>query len=204
MQVERRAIRLLDCLVEMQPILYNEKPTNIYTMERIDNLDKKILQIIMKNARIPSKDVAQECGVSRAAVHQRIQRMIDMNVITGSGYHVDPKTMGYTTCTYIGIKLERGSMYRTVVPELEKIPEVVECHFVTGKYALLVKIYCFDNDHLMEILLNTVQKIPYILATETMIALDEAIDRQVWVKDYRRTSYSDGTKKSSPSEMADD
>ena len=91
-------------------------------MERIDNLDKKILQIIMKNARIPSKDVAQECGVSRAAVHQRIQRMIDMNVITGSGYHVDPKTMGYTTCTYIGIKLERGSMYRTVVPELEKIP----------------------------------------------------------------------------------
>lgn len=71
-------------------------------MERIDNLDKKILQIIMKNARIPSKDVAQECGVSRAAVHQRIQRMIDMNVITGSGYHVDPKTMGYTTCTYIG------------------------------------------------------------------------------------------------------
>ena len=102
-------------------------------MERIDNLDKKILQIIMKNARIPSKDVAQECGVSRAAVHQRIQRMIDMNVITGSGYHVDPKTMGYTTCTYIGIKLERGSMYRTVVPELEKIPEVVECHFTTGQ-----------------------------------------------------------------------
>lgn len=86
---------------------------------------------------------------------------------------------------------------------LKKIPEVVECHFVTGKYALLVKIYCFDNDHLMEILLNTVQKIPYILATETMIALDEAIDRQVWVKDYRRTSYSDVTKKSSPSEMAD-
>ncbi|MDO4511871.1 MAG: Lrp/AsnC family transcriptional regulator, partial [Bacteroidales bacterium] len=117
-------------------------------MERIDNLDKKILQIIMKNARIPSKDVAQECGVSRAAVHQRIQRMIDMKVITGSGYHVDPKMLGYTTCTYIGIKLERGSMYRTVVPELEKIPEIVECHFTTGAYTMLVKLYARDNQHL--------------------------------------------------------
>ena len=70
----------------------------------------------------------------------------------------------------------------------------MECHFVTGKYALLVKIYCFDNDHLMEILLNTIQKIPYILSTETMIALDEAIDRQVCVKDYRNTSYSGSNK----------
>ena len=69
-------------------------------MERIDNLDKKILDIIMKNARIPSKDVAMECGVSRAAIHQRIQRMIDVGVIAGSGYIVNPKTLGYTTCTF--------------------------------------------------------------------------------------------------------
>jgi len=84
--------------------------------------------------------------------------------------------------------------YNEVVANLRKIPEVVECHFVTGKYALLVKIYCFDNDHLMEILLNTIQKIPYIQATDTMIALDEAIDRQVWVKDYNSTSFSGSTK----------
>ena len=104
-------------------------------MEKLDTLDKKILDIIMTNARIPSKDVAQECGVSRAAVHQRIQRMIDQNIITGSGYHVNPKALGYSTCTYIGVNLERGAMYRTVVPELEKIPEVVECHFTTGPYS---------------------------------------------------------------------
>ena len=107
-------------------------------MEKIDNLDRKILEIIMKNARIPSKDVALECNVSRAAIHQRIQRMIDLDVITGSGYHVDPKVLGFATCTYIGVKLERGSMYRTVVPELEKIPEVVECHFTTGPYTMLI------------------------------------------------------------------
>ena len=90
-------------------------------MEKIDTLDKKILEIIMKNARIPSKDVAQVCGVSRAAVHQRIQRLIDEGIITGSGYNVNPKSLGYTTCTFIGLTLERGSMYRTVVPELLKI-----------------------------------------------------------------------------------
>ena len=109
-------------------------------MEKIDNLDRQILEIIMLNVLIPSKDVAAECGVSRAAIHQRIQRMIDMHVITGSGYHVNPKSLGFRTCTYIGVKLEKGSMYRDVVPELEKIPEVVECHFTTGPYTRLGKL----------------------------------------------------------------
>ena len=83
-------------------------------MEKIDDLDRQILEIIMHNARIPSKDVAEVCGVSRAAVHQRIQRMIDLKVITGSGYHVDTGILGYHTCTYIGVRLERASMYRRV------------------------------------------------------------------------------------------
>ena len=73
-------------------------------MEKIDKLDRQILNIISKNARIPFKDVAEECGVSRAAIHQRVQRMIDMNVIVGSGYHINPKILGYNTCTYIGVK----------------------------------------------------------------------------------------------------
>lgn len=121
-------------------------------MERIDNLDRKILEIIMKNARIPSKDVAAECGVSRAAIHQRIQRMIDLDVITGSGYHVNPKVLGYSTCTYVGVRLEKGSMYRQAVESLEQIPEVVECHFTTGPYTMLIKLFARDNQHLMNCL----------------------------------------------------
>ncbi len=148
-------------------------------MDKIDNLDKKILEIIMKNARIPSKDVALECGVSRAAIHQRIQRMIDMKVITGSGYHVNPKILGYSTCTYIGIKLERGSMYRDVVPELEKIKEIVECHFTTGPYTMLIKLYAHDNEHLMELLNDKIQHIPGVTATETLISLDQSISREI-------------------------
>ena len=148
-------------------------------MEKIDNLDRKILEIIMKNARIPSKDVALECNVSRAAIHQRIQRMIDLDVITGSGYHVDPNVLGFATCTYIGVKLERGSMYRTVVPELEKIPEVVECHFTTGPYTMLIKLYARDNQHLMELLNDKIQNIHGVTATETLISLDQSMNREI-------------------------
>ena len=148
-------------------------------MEKIDNLDRKILEIIMRNARIPSKDVAVECGVSRAAIHQRIQRMIDMQVITGSGYHVNAKTLGYATCTYVGVKLERGSMYRGIIPELEKIKEIVECHFCTGPYNALITVYARDNQHLMELLNDKIQSISGVTGTETLISLDQSIKREM-------------------------
>ena len=126
-------------------------------MENIDALDLKILGIISVNARIPFKDVAAVCGVSRAAIHQRVQRLIEAGVITGSGYTVCPKSIGYSTCTYVGIKLERGSMYKRVAAELDKIPEIVECHFTTGPYTLLVKRFSRDNEHLMDLLNNRIQ-----------------------------------------------
>lgn len=148
-------------------------------MEKIDNLDRKILEIIMRNARIASKDVATECGVSRAAIHQRIQRMIDLNVITGSGYNVDPKVLGYRTCTYIGVNLERGAMYREVVPELEKIHEIVECHFTTGPYSMLIKLFARDNEHLMELLNKRIQSIPGVMGTETLISLERSFHRKI-------------------------
>lgn len=148
-------------------------------MEKIDNLDKKILNIIMNNARIPSKDVAVECGVSRAAIHQRIQRLIEMKVITGSGYNVNPKVLGYNTCTYIGVSLEKGSMYREVVKQFEKIPEVVECHYTTGPYSMLIKVYAQDNQHLMRLLNDRIQHIPGVTETETLISLEQSLNRQI-------------------------
>ena len=148
-------------------------------MERIDNLDKKILKIIMNNARIASKDVAQECGVSRAAVHQRIQRMNELNVITGSSYNVDPAALGFTTCTYVGIKLERSSLYREIIPKLKEIPEIVECHYTTGSYSVLVKLYARDNHHLMELIYDKIQHIQGAVTTETLISLDQCIGRKL-------------------------
>ncbi len=148
-------------------------------MGKIDSLDKKILGIVMNNARIPSKDVAAECGVSRAAIHQRLQRMMDLNVITGSSYNVNPKALGYRTCTFIGVNLERGAMYRDVVPELEKIPEIVECHFTTGPYTMLIKLFARDNEHLMDLLNNKIQNIHGVNGTETLISLDHSIHRKI-------------------------
>ena len=148
-------------------------------MEKIDALDKKILDIITRNARIPSKNVAVECGVSRAAIHQRIQRLIELKVIVGSGYNIDPKTLGLQTCTYIGIRLERGSMYREVVKYLEAIPEIIECHFTTGPYTMLCKLYARDNEHLMDLLNNKIQGIEGVVSTETLISLEESIKREI-------------------------
>ncbi|MDD6890241.1 MAG: Lrp/AsnC ligand binding domain-containing protein [Bacteroidales bacterium] len=148
-------------------------------MDKIDNLDRKILKIVMWNARIPSKDVAVECGVSRAAIHQRIQRMIDLKVITGSGYYVNPKDLGFYTCTFIGVNLERGALYREVVPELRRIPEITECHFTTGPYTMLIKLFARDNEHLMDLLNNKIQKIPGVTGTETLISLDHSIHRHL-------------------------
>lgn len=150
-------------------------------MDKIDNLDKKILNIIMENARIASKDIAVQCGVSRAAIHQRIQRLIDMKVIIGSGYEVDPRKLGYNTCTYIGVKLEKGSLYREATSELSKIPEVVECHLTTGPYSMLIKVYAFDNHHLMQLLNDKIQNIPVVAATETLISLDQSLNRQIQI-----------------------
>ena len=87
----------------------------IHKMEKIDELDRKILKIITQSARIPFKDVAEQCGVSRAAVHQRVQKMLDNGVITGSSYHVEPKMLGYQLCVYIGITMEKASMFNQVI-----------------------------------------------------------------------------------------
>ena len=148
-------------------------------MDKIDKLDKKILRILSKNARIPFKDVAAECGVSRAAIHQRVQHLIDGNVIMGSGFEVNPKSLGYSTCTYVGINLERGSMYNDVVRALEEIPEIVECHYTTGNYTMLIKLYAYDNEHLMALLNNHIQQIPGVISTETLISLEQSISRQL-------------------------
>ena len=151
-------------------------------MEKIDDLDKKILGILSRNARIPFKDVAAECGVSRAAIHQRVQHLVENGVITGSGFHVNPKSLGYNTCTYVGLTLERGCMCREVVEHLEKIDEVVECHFTTGPYTMMVKLFARDNEQLMKLINGQLQHIPSVVATETLISLEQSIKRDVPIK----------------------
>ncbi len=146
-------------------------------MEKLDDLDRKILQLITQNARMPFKDVADVCSVSRAAIHQRVQKMSEDGVITGSGFFVNSKKLGYQLSAYIGITLEKGNMYEDVSRELEKIPEVVESHFTLGTYSMLVKLYAKNDEHLMRLLNVNIQCIPGVAKTETLTALDERIKR---------------------------
>ena len=148
-------------------------------MEKIDELDRKILRVITENARTPFKDVAEECGVSRAAVHQRVQKMLDSGVILGSGYQVNPKMLGYNLCVLIGITLEKGSMYKDVTKALERIPEVVETQFTLGAYSMMVKVYAKDDRDLMRILNRQIQEINGVANTETLTCLDQKIYRNV-------------------------
>lgn len=145
----------------------------------IDELDRRILSIITKDAHVSTKEIADLCNVSRGAVHQRIQRMYTIGAITGSGYYINPKMLGYQLCAYIGITLEKGNLYKAVSAELEKIPEVVESQFTLGTYSLLVKLYARNDEHLMSLLNDHIQEIPGVAKTETLTALDQRIKRSL-------------------------
>lgn len=148
----------------------------------IDTLDEKILKLITKNARIPFLEVARECGVSGAAIHQRVQRLFNMGVVEGSEFLVNPPKLGYNTCAYMGIYLEKAKYHKNVVEALRNIPEIVECHYTTGQYAIFIKIQTKNNLHLKQIIDNEMQEIEGIARTETFMSLEMEFKRQVPIK----------------------
>jgi len=148
---------------------------------QIDRLDKKILSIIQENARVPFLEVARECKVSGAAIHQRVQKLFKLGVISGSEFVLDPKKIGYHTCAYIGIYLEKAGFYKNVVEELKKIPEIIQCDYTTGNYSIFIKLYTRDNEHLKSILADNLQSIAGVSRTETFICLEETFNRHLQV-----------------------
>lgn len=162
---------------------------------QLDHIDQKILSFLIKNARMPFLEIARECGISGAAIHQRVKRLEANGVITGSRLLVKPQALGLNICAFVSVSLSEANKYPEVIESFKNIPEIVECHFVTGNHALLIKLYCLDHEHLMEVLLNTIQKIPYIQSTETQISLSQVIERQVWVREFPSTTLPHNSKK---------
>ncbi len=148
----------------------------------IDAIDRKILQYLVKNARMPFLEIARECGISGAAIHQRVKKLDDAGIILGSQIVVDPKNLGFDVCAIIGIALSDPALNMTTVQDLKNIPEIVECHFITGKFNILIKLYCSDNEHLMHTIFDRVLKIQGISQTETFISLSEAFSRPVYME----------------------
>ncbi len=150
----------------------------------IDSLDKKILSILTKDARTPFVEVARACGVSGAAIHQRVQQMISGSVIKGSQFNLSPRAMGYNTCAFIGIQLHliTRKSHIEAYNKIMKVPEIVECHHVSGKHSLLIKIYTKSNEQLKDIIIEKIQSIPEVISTETFISLQEGFERQVAIE----------------------
>jgi Lrp/AsnC family transcriptional regulator for asnA, asnC and gidA len=144
----------------------------------LDALDLKILQMLSDNARKPYLEIARECGVSGAAIHQRIQKLTAMGVIKGSESLIEPSAVGYDTCAYIGFFLNDPSQFNNVVEKLKEIPEVVECHYTTGQYDLFIKLYAHNNDHLLHIIHEHLQSLG-LARTESLISFKEVFRRQI-------------------------
>ena len=104
----------------------------------LDIIDKKILRFLIKNARTPFLEIARECGISGAAIHQRIKKLEDMGVIQGSRLVVAPKSLGFDVCAFISIRVSDITRQQDTVEQLKEIPEIVECHYITGSYNLMV------------------------------------------------------------------
>ncbi len=146
---------------------------------KIDGTDKKILRFLMSDARKPILEIARNIGISGAAIHQRLRKLEASGLLLGSKFIINPKAMGYTTMAYIGIYLDKAMSNPIAVKQLEKIPEVLECHYTTGNWSILIKVLCRDNEHLMQVLNKDIQQIEGISRTETFISLDQQIDRQI-------------------------
>ncbi len=145
----------------------------------IDGLDKIILRALMNDARKSINEIAKTAGISGAAVHQRLKKLERSELISGSQIVINPKILGYKTMAFIGIYLDKAMRNREAVKQLEKIPEVTECHYTTGHWSVLIKILCEDNEHLMTLLNNKIQTIEGVSRTETFISLNQQIKRQI-------------------------
>lgn len=149
------------------------------TLAKIDGIDKKILRFLMLDARKPILEIARQIGISGAAIHQRLRKLEASGLLSGSKFVINPKVLGYTTMAYIGIFLDKAMSNPRAVKELEKIPEVLECHYTTGNWSILIKVLCKDNEHLMYVLNKNIQQIEGVSRTETFISLAQQIDRQI-------------------------
>lgn len=146
---------------------------------KIDGTDKKILIELTGNSRTPILEISRKIGISGAAIHQRIRKLNDSGLISGQHLKLNPKALGYTTLAFIGIYFDKAERNSQAIKEMKKIPEILECHYTTGNWSVLIKILCKNNEHLMTLLNKQIQSINGVSRTETFISLEQQIDRQI-------------------------
>ena len=146
---------------------------------QIDNVDKQIISLLMQDAMMPYTEIAKKLFVSSGTVHVRMRKMQEMGVIKRAELVIDHTALGYDITAFLGIYLQKSSLYNQVVKALQKIPEVIECNYTTGNYSMFAKIVCRDTAHLKEVLSDKIQGINGIERTETFISLEESFNRSL-------------------------
>tara|TARA_B110000858_G_scaffold83115_1_gene96341 strand:- start:755 stop:1219 length:465 start_codon:yes stop_codon:yes gene_type:complete len=145
----------------------------------IDNVDLKILNILMEDAKIPYTEVAKRVFVSGGTVHVRMKKLEEMGIVTGTTLKMDYSKLGFDVTCFMGIYLLKSSLYDSVVHNLKEIPEIVKVHYTTGNYNIFIKIHCKDTRHLKDVLHDKIQKVEGIERTETFISLEESLNRHL-------------------------
>ena len=125
----------------------------------IDNVDLKILNILMEDAKIPYTEVAKRVFVSGGTVHVRMKKLEEMGIVTGTTLKMDYSKLGFDVTCFMGIYLLKSSLYDSVVNNLKEIPEIVKVHYTTGNYNIFIKIHCKDTRHLKDVLHDKIQKV---------------------------------------------
>ena len=147
----------------------------------IDQLDLRILQEMMQSAALSYAELGKKLFVSGGTIHVRIKKMEEAGIVSGTRLKVDLKKLGYDVIAFIGIYLEKSSLYDQVAKELFKIPQIVRLNYTTGNYSMFAQIVCTDIDQLRFVLHDELQKIKGIERTETFISLEESFNRNVQV-----------------------
>ena len=145
----------------------------------IDQLDRRILTILMNDAVVPYTEIAKILDVSAGTIHVRMKKLSDLGVVTGSQLIINPTVVGYDICAFIGVFLDKGSAYMDVREQMKAIPEIVELHYTTGIYSIFAKVLCRDTNHLREVLNEKIQPMSGIQRTETFITLEQGFSRQI-------------------------
>ena len=145
----------------------------------LDKLDLQIIQAMMQDAEVSYADLGKQFFVSGGTIHVRIKKLEELGIVKGKRLAVDLKVLGYDIIAFIGIYLEKSSMYDTVALALKNIPQVVRVNYTTGNYSMFVEIVCKDIQQLRFVLHDELQKIKGIERTETLISLEESFSRNV-------------------------
>ena len=147
--------------------------------QQIDDLDKKILTLLVKDGKMPYTDIAKQLFVSSGTIHVRMKKMEQLGVVRGSSLQLDYSKLGYDILAYLGIFLDQAVRYDDVVARLAKVPEIVEVNNTTGQYNIFARIICKDTNHLRQILHEEIQNIEGVLRTELLISLDQPVSRSL-------------------------